>query len=216
MFKDRVDAGQRLAVALEDYKNHDVMVLAIPCGGVQVGHEVALYLRCDMDIIVTRKLPFPHNPEAGFGAIAEDDSLFVIPYAVGNMPKETIDKIIYQQKQEVKRRIAVLRGGRDLPELKNRTVILVDDGIAMGSTMRASIMLCKKADAAKIVVAVPIAGKETAREIEKLVDDVTILETPCRFHAVAQGYANWHDVSDEQVIDVMQHWQQEKNRIMSY
>lgn len=216
MFEDRIDAGQRLAMALEGYKDRSTLVLAIPCGGVEVAHEVALHLQCEMDIIVTRKLPFPHVPEAGFGAIAEDGSLFVIPDAIGDMPKETIDKIIYQQEKEVKRRIAVLRSGRALPELEGRTVILVDDGIAMGSTMRASVMLCKKADAAKIVVAVPIAGKDIAREIKKHVDDVFILETPCQFHAVAEGYAKWHDVSDEQVIEVMRHWQDEKNQIMSY
>jgi predicted phosphoribosyltransferase len=143
MFKDRRDAGVRLARALEEYRDQDVLVLAIPRGGVEVGYEVARYLDADFTIVITRKLPFPDNPEAGFGAIAEDGSRFIFRDAARSLPPPIVERIVEQQQGEIRGRIRVLRGGGPLPEIRNRIVILVDDGIAMGSTMRASIQLCK-------------------------------------------------------------------------
>ncbi len=206
MFEDRKDAGERLARALEKYKNKKVLVLAIPRGGIEVGYEVAKYLNADLSILVSRKLPYPDNPEAGFGAIAEDESTFIFEDAARWLSKETIDRIIKEQKQEIKRRIEVLRKGRPLPEITNRVVILVDDGIAMGSTMRAAIMLCKNKKVRKIIVAAPVSGRAVAEEIGKMVDEIVILEKPVFFQAVAQVYRNWCDVSDEEVIGIMGGW----------
>ena len=205
MFEDRKDAGIKLAKALEKYKGKGVLVLAIPRGGVQVGLEVAKHLEADFSILVARKLPYPNEPEAGFGAIAEDGSIVILEDAVQGIPKRLVDDIIKGEKAEIKRRIAVLRNGRPLPPIKDRTVILVDDGIAMGSTIRASIMLCRNFLAKKIVVAVPVAGKNT-REIEPMVDELIVLEKPIFFQAVAQVYRNWHDVSDEEVLTLMKEW----------
>ncbi len=209
MFKNRKDAGQKLARALQKYKNTDAIVLAIPRGGVEVGHELAKYLGAKLDILVSRKLPTPENPESGFGAIAEDGSTFIWEHAKRWYEKDTIDKIVEEQKGEIKRRIAVLRGGQPLPEIKNKTVILVDDGIAMGSTMRASIMYCKNKGAGKIVVAAPVTGIDTKREIGQLVDEIVILEVPTFFQAVAQVYLNWYDVGDDEVLRIMKRQRRE-------
>lgn len=210
MFQDRKDAGQKLAEALQAYKNKDALVLAIPKGGVEVGYQVAKALNGNFSIIITRKLPYPHNPEAGFGAITEDGSSFVFEFAKYELPEDTIEGIIKEQKQEIARRIEVLRQGKPLPEIANKTVILVDDGIAMGSTMRASISFCKHQNAEKIVVAAPVAGIRVVEEIRQMVDDIIVVETPPFFRAVAQVYMNWYDVSDEEVIEILKRWQNDQ------
>ncbi len=204
MFEDRKDAGQSLAAALKEYKDKkDVIVLAIPKGGVEVGYLIAQYLNAEFSIIISRKLPFPDNPESGFGAIAEDGSAFIFDFAVRLFSQEEIERILFEQKEEIERRIAVLRKGEKLPELKDKTVILVDDGIAMGSTIYASIQLCKNKQAKKIIVASPVSGVETAEQLKSMVDEVVILEKPQFFQAVAQVYQNWYDVSDEEVIEIL-------------
>jgi len=203
MFEDRKEAGEKLTKALETYKNKKALVLAIPKGGVEVAYQVAEYLNADFSILISRKLPFPDNPESGFGAIAEDGSVFINEEAVRWLSKNQIEKIKKEQIQEIKRRIEVLRGNKPLPKIFDKTVILIDDGLAMGSTMRAAIELCKKKKAKKIVVAVPVSSKNVKEEISKLVDEIIVLETPEFFQAVAQVYKNWHDVSDEEVIEIM-------------
>ncbi len=210
MFADRTDAGKKLAVALEKHRGGDVVVLAIPRGGVEVGYQIAQHLDVEFAIIVSRKLPHPMDPEAGFGAITEDGSKFIFAHAAELLGQHTIERIIKEQHAELTRRIQALRGGKALPQIKDRTVILTDDGIAMGSTMRASIMLCKNKAAGKIVVASPVAGANTARQIARLVDETVILETPAFFRAVAQVYANWYDVPDREVIGIMQAWEKQR------
>lgn len=212
MFEDRKDAGKRLAQALDKYKNKNVLVLAIPKGGVEVGYHVAEYLNAQFSILVARKLPFPYDQEAGFGAIAEDGSTFIVEGAVGWIPTPEIDEIIKTQKAEIKRRIAVLRKGKPLPDITDRTVILVDDGIAMGSTMRTAILLCKREEAKEIIVAVPVTGEVTAKQIGKMVDEIVVLEKPRSFYAVAQVYKNWYDVPDKEVIKIMERWHTGKHR----
>jgi len=204
MFADRKDAGQKLARAVEKYRADRPLVLAIPKGGVEVGYEVAKHLGCEFSILIARKLPFPDNPEAGFGAVAEDGSTFINDYAARGLSQHTIDRILKQQRREIKRRIAALRKGQPLPQIADRTVILIDDGIAMGSTMRAGISLCRNKKAKKVVVASPVAGPATMAELAKIVDDVVVLEKPAFFRAVAQVYANWYDVCDEEVIRILQ------------
>jgi putative phosphoribosyl transferase len=209
MFEDRKDAGKKLAAALAEYEGQDVLVLAIPRGGVEVGYEVARGLDADFSLLVSRKLPYPDNPEAGFGAVAEDGSTFIHEDAARWIPEQTVKLIIEEQKQELARRVQVLRGGEDLPRIRGRTVILVDDGIAMGSTMRASIELCRNEEAGKIVVATPVAGERVARQLVALVDELIILERPAFFRAVAQVYRNWYDVSDREVLQIIQRWREE-------
>ena len=203
MFEDRKDAGNKLAAALKEYENKNVLVLAIPKGGVEVGYQVARGLKADFSLLVARKLPFPDNPEAGFGAIAEDGSTFIFEDAARTLSEEQIKRIKEKQEEEIARRIAVLREGKPLPKISGRTVVLVDDGLAMGSTMKVAIRLCQKKNAKKIVVAVPVAGESVEREIGKIVDEIIVLEKPEFFRAVSQAYRNWCDVSDQEVIEVM-------------
>jgi len=170
MFKDRKEAGNKLALKLDKYKNQNVLVLAIPRGGVEVGFEVAVYLNSDFDILVSRKLPIPYNPEAGFGAIAEDGSAYIYKDASLWVQKNEIERIKKEQINEIKRRIEVLRGGRPLTAVESRVIILIDDGLAMGSTMRASIQYCRNKNAKKVIVAVPVSGEDVFYEIKQLVD----------------------------------------------
>jgi putative phosphoribosyl transferase len=204
MFADRRDAGRLLARALEQYRGAGALVLAIPRGGVEVGYEVAAHLHAELSIIVARKLPFPDEPEAGFGAVAEDGSTVLAGGARAWLSPEAIERAIAEQQAEIVRRVAVLRRGRPLPEMAGRTVILVDDGIAMGSTMRAAVQLCRKRGAGRVVVAVPVTGERTAAEMARLADEVVVLEKPPLFRAVAQVYRNWYDVSDQEVLEILE------------
>lgn len=204
MFKDRKDAGRKLASVLVKYKNKNVLVLAIPRGGVEVGLEVARYLKADFDILISRKLPIPYNPEAGFGAIAEDGSVYINKGSSLWVSKDEMEIIKKEQIEEIKRRISVLRGGRPLKSIQDREVILIDDGLAMGSTMKVSIKMCRNQDAKKIIVAVPVSGVATFNEIKEIADEIYVLEKPYNFMAVAQVYLNWHDATDAEVIELME------------
>lgn len=214
MFKDRKEAGEKLAEALTAYKGKGPLVLAIPRGGVAVGYQVARHLGGNFSIIVVRKLPFPDNPESGFGAIAENGTTYFVDHASKLLPSDTVERIVEEQKLEINRRIEVLRGGKSLPAMNNRTVILVDDGIAMGSTMRAAAMQCRSNNPAKIVVAAPVAGPSTAVDLEQVADQVVIFEKPLFFRAVAQAYENWYDVQDKEVLKIMQEYEQLKQRVL--
>ncbi len=203
MFNDRADAGEKLAEALTQYRGNDTLILAIPRGGVEVACQAAEKLQVPLSIIIVRKLPFPQNPEAGFGAVAEDGSIYFDDWAYRSVLSEEIVEIIEEQKQELERRIDVLREGKPLPEIKGKTVILVDDGIAMGSTMRAAVMLCNKQRAKKVIAAAPVAGPDTAKELKDRVDDLVVLKKPPHFRAVAEVYKKWYDVQDKEVIRLL-------------
>ena len=164
---------------------------------------MAKYLNAELSLLISRKLPIPYNPEAGFGAIAEDGSIYIVPNTNRWLSKKQFEKIKKEQIDEIKRRINILRQGKPLPEIKDRTVILIDDGLAMGSTMRAAIELCKNKKARRIIVAVPVAGRDVKDEIGKLSDEIIVLEMPLFFNAVAQVYLNWHDVTDNEVIEIL-------------
>ncbi|MDZ7833253.1 MAG: phosphoribosyltransferase [Desulfobacterales bacterium] len=202
-FRDRAHAGRLLAEKLIDYESENPIVLAIPRGGVEVGIEVAKRLNCDFELLIVRKLPFPDNPESGFGAIAEDGSSVVFDRFAQTVSETERQQIYEAQQQEIQSRIRTLRKGRPLPAIKGRTVILIDDGIAMGSTMQASVAMCRNQKAQKIIVAAPVSSPRTKIEFQSLADDAVILTTPEFFQAVAQVYENWYDVSDEEVLELL-------------
>lgn len=208
-FKDRRDAGEQLAVALKKYKYQNPLVVGIPRGGVETAYYVAKYLNAELTLIVTRKLGYPIDPEFAFGALAEDGSLYLSKMAPVNLSEEARNEVIDNQKLEIQRRIQKLRGGKPLPEIKGRTVIIVDDGIATGATLFATIMLCQNQKAGKIVVAAPISGYEMLETLEEKVDDVVILETPFDYHAVSQGYDHFYNLTDEEALEFLEKWQQE-------
>lgn len=200
-FKDRKDAGIKLSEKLLKYKNKNAVVLAIPRGGTEVGYEVAKKLNAEFSLIIVRKLPFPNDPEAGFGAVAEDGTLFLFDDVV--LDEGTINEVIEQQKKEAQRRVSVFRNNKALPNIKNKTVIIVDDGIAMGSTMIAAIRMCRKLGAKKIVAAAPVSGRDSLELVEKEADETVVILLPPVFYAVAQVYKEWHDVTDKEVIAIM-------------
>ncbi|MBN1837149.1 MAG: hypothetical protein JW820_14935 [Spirochaetales bacterium] len=204
MFQDRSDAGTRLGEALMDYRGRNALVLAIPRGGVEAGWQVARELEAELSVIIVRKLPFPDNPESGFGAIAEDGTTVFVDRAVRPLAPEAVQQILDRQKREVRRRVRTLRRGEALPDLHGRDVILVDDGLAMGSTMRAAVLLCKKRQAASVVVAVPVSGPRAVRALTGMADRVVALEMPPHFRAVAEVYRRWYDVSDGEVLDILE------------
>lgn len=204
MFRDRRDAGERLADALQkEYAGADTVVLAIPRGGAEVGHRVAIRLKSEFSLLISRKLPNPDNPETGFGAIAEGGEPIILRHAALHLSDQAVERIIREQRKEIERRIEVLRDGESLPDIEGKTVILVDDGLAMGSTMRAAIAACRKQNAGKVIVAVPVSGPRAARDIERLADGAVILEIPRFYRAVAQVYHDWYDVPDEEVMEIM-------------
>lgn len=210
MFIDRKDGGKQLAKALEKYRKQNVLVLGIPRGGIETGYYVAKYLDAEFSFIVSRKLGYPHNPEAAFGALAEDDSYFIFQEVERELTPEVIQSVVHKVRQEIKRRVEVLRGGKNLPKIKGRTVLLVDDGIATGATLFAAINLCKNQKAGKIIVAAPIAGAGMVEILKSKVDEVFILLTPEFYHAVSQGYQTFYDLEDDDVIEIMNQWKVEK------
>lgn len=203
MFKDRIDAGCQLAQRLIRVRNkRNVVILAIPRGGVPVAYAMDKFLYLPFDLLVIRKLPMPGDPEAGLGAISETGETVFQPQAKIYSPK-IIQEIISKQLVEIKRRIHALRGDRKLINIKGKTVILVDDGLAMGSTMEAAVKTVRKLGVKKIIVAVPVGSKEAVNIIKSEVHELVCLDIPSLFYAVAQDYKHWHDVSDKEVKDIL-------------
>lgn len=200
MFENRAEAGTQLAEALKNYRNDDPVILAIPRGGIIPGVIISRKLDADFSVIITRKLGLPAHPETAFGAIAEDNSLYLNPTVQEILSKEIIEKVIRKEEKEIKRRINQYRKGNPLPPLKDRTVILIDDGIATGSTLFVAIDLCKKQKARKIVVAAPVSGMKVYEKLKSKADDLVILETPENYYAVSQAYRDFKNLSDKEAL----------------
>jgi putative phosphoribosyl transferase len=199
-FKDRSAAGRSVAGMLKQYKDSDAIVLAIPAGGVPVATEIARALGLELQVIPVSKVLFPWTTEGGFGAVAFDGTVWIDQAAVENFGLETeqIEKATAEARAKVERRNARLRGNRPLPELK--TVILVDDGIAAGSTMRTAIAALRKHGAGRIVVAVPTAHARSVEALRPLADEIVCpdIRGGMRF-AVADAYQEWRDLSDDEI-----------------
>jgi len=207
MFRDRSDAGVQLAERLKDYKDReDVLVLALPRGGVVTGHEIARYLNAPLDIIIVRKIGFPEQPEFGIGAVSETETVFLNQRIVSayGVTKKYIEEEINRQKEEISRRVKLYRKGVSIRKLDGKVIILVDDGVATGATMKAAIVALRKEKINKVVVAVPVAPPETADEIKKMVDEFICIETPPDFMAVGNHYRNFTQITDEEVVRLLE------------
>lgn len=207
MFRDRVDAGKRLAEQLLDYKEKDVIVLAIPRGGVVVGYQVSRKLGAPLDLIIPRKIGAPMNPELAVGAVSQDGTIVLNDELVRmlRIPDSYIKAEADRQMREIERRMRNYRGeSRPLPVFKGKTVILVDDGIATGATMRAAIQSIRKQKPAGLVVAVPVGPRDTIMTLKNEADKVVCLETPEDFQAIGQFYEDFRQVSDEEVIQLLE------------
>jgi predicted phosphoribosyltransferase len=207
MFNDRKDAAECLAHALDKYRDKGVLVLGIPRGGTETAYYVAEHLNADLSLVVARKLGYPFNPEAAFGAVAEDESVYLFEEARRILTETEIYETLSREREEIQRRIQKLRRGKPLPDMKGRTVIIVDDGIATGATIFAVIELCKKKSAGKIVVAAPVSSKDVITALRRVAHDVVVLETPPFYSAVSQGYNNFWNLTDEEALDFMDKWE---------
>jgi putative phosphoribosyl transferase len=204
-FLDRRDAGRQLATRLTAYANRGVVVLALPRGGVPVGYEVAHALGAPLDVFLVRKLGVPGHPELAMGAIASGGVRVVNRELVDDLAiaTEAIDSIAAREGLELDRRERLYRGGRPLPTLENRIVILVDDGFATGATMEAAIAAVRQSKPSRVVVGAPVGARETCRRLGAMADDVVCAETPDRFLAVGQWYETFDQTTDDEVIDLL-------------
>jgi predicted phosphoribosyltransferase len=204
LLKNRVEAGKQLATALKTVRQ-DTIVLAVPRGGVVVGFEVAKALGIPLDIIVTKKIGAPDNPELAIGAVAEDGMFILDDNLLRQLyvPKEYIKEEVERMRQEIQRRLIRYRGNVPYPNLKKRDVIVVDDGVATGSTLKAALRLLRGKGTKIVTVAVPVGPPDTIRELEKLADRVVCLQTPEPFYAIGQFYEDFSQTSDEEVTELL-------------
>jgi putative phosphoribosyl transferase len=201
-FRDRRDAGRRLAMRLAGYRGRKhVLVLALPRGGVPIGYEIARMLNAYLDVFIVRKLGAPQDNELAVGAIASGGTRILNEKLITELgiPRQTIDKITQIEAAELDRREDLYRRGRDLFRIENKTVILVDDGLATGATMTAALLAIKNYRPKHLIVAVPVASVETLKEIRKRVDEAVCLQTPDPFWSVGSWYADFTQTSDQEV-----------------
>lgn len=204
-FKDRVEAGSLLAKELKKRIKGDAIVLGIPRGGVVIAKEIAKILSIEMDIVLSRKMGAPFNPEYAIGAVSEDGKVFInqeVPYEAG-VNDDYIKKEKELEMQEIKRRIEFYRKIKSKVILKNKTAIVCDDGIATGTTMQAAIWVLRQEGCKKIIIALPVAPNETITRLAKEADETIVLRVPQFFAAVGQFYMDFPQVEDNEVIELL-------------
>lgn len=201
MFADRVDAGERLALALADFAGPDAVVLAIPRGGVIVGEVVARALHAPLDVVIPRKIGAPMNPELGLGAIAPGvrvlDRRMLEALRVSD---EYLEREIEDQESEIERRQQAYREGRSPVDVRGKVAIVVDDGVATGGTAAAALRWARAQDAGRVVLAVPVAPGASLARLSQEADEVVVLAAPDPFYAVGEWYRRFDQTSDEEVV----------------
>jgi putative phosphoribosyl transferase len=204
IFRDRIEAGRRLGEVLEDLRGEDVVVLAIPRGGVEVAAEVVLKHGWPLDTVIPRKVGAPGNPELGLGAIAPGvrvlDERMIRTLAVSD---EYLERAIAQEEEEIRRRSEAYRGGRDPEPLEGKVAVVVDDGVATGGTAAAALKWARAQGAARVILAVPVAPAAAVAKLARDADEVVCLETPEPFFAVGQWYVDFPQTSDEEVVALL-------------
>jgi predicted phosphoribosyltransferase len=206
IFRDREDAGRRLAERLLRYRHEDPVVLALPRGGVPVGAEISHALDAPLDVIIARKLGAPGQPELAIGAVAPGGVRLINERVVRwlSIPEDWIERAAEEELAEIERRMRRFRGERPAPEIRDRSVILVDDGIATGMTATAAIRAIRAEDPRKIVLAVPVCAKETFEKLSQEVDELIYLEIPDDLWAIGLWYRDFHQVPDEEVVALLE------------
>ncbi len=213
VFQDRKEAGCKLADKLAKYTDEkNIIVLALPRGGVAIGAEIAKRIGAPLDVIMTRKIRFPGEPEFAIGAIAENGKVALNDRIVKsyNILQSYLDEEICRQKAEIERRLIAYRGGEKLTFIKDKIIILVDDGVATGFTIIAAINALKDEGIKKLIVAVPVSPQDTFLKLKSLVDEIICLETPEVFLAIGNFYYEFEQLTDEEVMQLIQN--DKKNR----
>lgn len=206
-FINRSHAGLELGKLLEtEYRDQNVLVIGIPRGGVEVAFHVANTLNGELSTIITKKLPYPAHPELTMGAVAEDGSVYFTALA-NDVEEDVRRQIINNQLLEIHSRVQKYRHGKPLPHMQDRIVILIDDGIETGATLVPALKLCKSKDPAKIIVAAPVSGDNYVSDISSLADKIHVLEQRDDFFAVGQVYEDFPDLSDEDVINMLEEFE---------
>jgi len=206
MFRDRIEAGKQLAEHLLHLENRDVVVLGLPRGGVPVAHQVARALDAPLDVIVVRKLGVPHQPELAMGAIGEE-GVRIVDWdivAMAGVSREELAAVEYRERVELDRRARLFRGGRSRISLEGRVAVIVDDGIATGSTARAAAQVARKLGAARVVVATPVAPRQVKARLGRDADEVIVVETPDPFYAIGQFYVDFSQTADADVTAILE------------
>ncbi len=206
VYKDRKDAGKKLAEKLSHYRGEEnVIVLGLPRGGVTVAREIAVALNCPLDIIIVRKIGFPGRPELAVGAVSETGTVVFNEdvISVYGVDREYLERETARQKEELARRVGLYRGGKGIPHLAGKTVILVDDGVATGATIKAAISTLTEERIERLVVALPVASQDAEQEISIMVDELICLQAPPGFMAVSNYYHDFTQVEDEDVLAML-------------
>ncbi len=206
LFKDRYDAGRLLASELKRFKEEDLILLALPRGGVPVAYEAAKKLGAPLDIFIVRKIGVPGREELAMGAIAIGGVKILNDNVINilNLSEETIQDAIQKEKVELQRREKEYRGSRPFPIIENRTVVLIDDGLATGASMKAAVKALKKHNPSKIIVAVPTASEDTCNEFQSEVDEIICAYTPAVFRGVSEWYDDFSQTTDEEVMNLLE------------
>lgn len=206
MFRNREEAGELLAQELAAYRNDPAAILlALPRGGVAVAYQLSLALHLPLDVLITRKIGAPGNPEYALGAVSETGAVYWNREALAGLSLTDRDlaAAVQAQQEEVARRVALYRQGRPFPPLKDRTVILVDDGLATGATFFASVATVRQAHPRLVIGAVPVAPHSTVEQARALVDQLVVLRTPEPFYAVGNFYRDFEQVEDREVLQYL-------------
>lgn len=207
IFTDRKQAGRQLAERLQRFKDENPLVLALPRGGVPIGFEVAKQLEAPLDLVLVRKIGVPFQPELAYGAIVDGDQPELVVNeeveAFLHLSKEFLAEQSTRELKEIARRRELYLAGRARPEIRRRTVLVVDDGIATGMTVRASLKALRRGGPKKLVLAVPVAPEETIKSLHEDADEIVCLAMPRDFYAISQFYRDFRQVSDDEVIALL-------------
>lgn len=206
MFKNREEAGELLALELAEFRDDPhAMLLALPRGGVVVGYQMSLALHLPLDVLISRKIGAPGNPEYALGAVSETGAVYWNREALAglSLSERELAAAVRAQKSEVARRVALYRQGRQFPHLKDRTVIIVDDGVATGATFFASVATARQGHPRRVIGAVPVAPRSTMQEARSVVDRLIVLRVPEPFYAVGNFYEHFEQVEDREVLQYL-------------
>ena len=214
MFKDRKDAGQKLAAALKRYRGKDTLVLALPRGGVVLGREVAEVLGAPLDVLIVRKLGVPWQPELAMGAVSETGAVILNDDVISgyDISRQQVKEAISAQEEEIRRRRQIYRKGEAAASVRGKKVILVDDGVATGATMKAALSALKKEGPAMLIAAVPVSPPETRDALRRMADDFVCLEVHPFFTAIGSFYYDFTQVTDEEVLGILEETEQAAKR----